>query len=138
MMAKRNNQVFNRAQAKAGKRLLKWAASGCNWANGPYKASIQASAKKLLARGPVFAALFASVAHSLEVEALTQSGVSALVLAAVGQSRAEELRQEADEREGQRPSNAGWTYDSQTDWLIEIANGCDKMAAKPQEKGLFD
>ena len=128
-MAKRNNQVFNRAQALAGRRLLRWAASGMNWARCPYKLDVQAAGQELLARGPVFAAAFAAVAHSCAVDALTQSGVSHLVLAAVGQNPSAELRQQADEREDERPTWAGWTYDQQTDWLLEVAKGCDKLAA---------
>lgn len=128
-MAKRNSIVFNRTQALAGKRLLSWAASGMNWADGPYKADVMSAGRELLARGPVYAAAFAAVAQGLALDALTQSGVSRLVLAGIGLNPSAELRQQADKREEERPCGANWTYDAETDWLLEVAKGCDKVAA---------
>ena len=132
---KRKGQVLNRADIRAARRSIQWAAKGCHWGEGPYKWRLIAAAKALLARGPAYLQQWQDARRGFD-HTSTQSSVTYFVFAGAGENWAETLRQEAQEREDERPQWANWTYDDQTQWTYDdqtqwhwdVADVCDKIA----------
>lgn len=133
---KRQGQTLNARQVKAGRALLRWAASGMNWGPGANRDALCAKARALLGRGAPFAAQFGRAAEvaSASCGAMTQTSTTALVEAAsaaadVAADMAADWERSAAERDEDRHWNAGWTYDAQTDSLRDIAAACRMVSA---------
>lgn len=127
---KRNGKVVNARDAQEGRRMLRWGASGMNWAWAPGEGrdDLIKKSRSLLGRGHEFAARFARAADiAREVGGcLSQSHTSALIMAAGDSKEAakaiRDLEHEIAERDADRPHWANWTYDAETDASVRLAD----------------
>jgi hypothetical protein len=125
---KRGKTVINARLSKAGRRSLRWVASGCNWAPGESRDALRAQALGLLAEGPAFHQRFAALVCSVcdDQGTIGQTFVAALVRACAGdRGVAPHWRQVANQRDEDRPIGAGWTYDTETVSYIRLAEACE-------------
>ena len=125
---KRNGKVVNARDAQEGRSMLRWGASGMNWAPGEGRDALIKKSCALLGRGHEFAARFARAADIARESGgcLTQSLTTVLIMAAEEPQEAavaiRDLEQEIAERDADRPEWAGWTYEAQTDAYVRLAD----------------
>lgn len=125
---KRNGKVVSARAAQEGRRILRWGASGMNWAPGEGRDALIKKSCALLGRGHEFAARFARAADIAREDGgfLAQSPTSALIMAAGDSKEAakaiRDLEHEIAERDADRPQRANWTYDAETDASVRLAD----------------